>query len=267
MSKGPQTIEEICSKNSGFGEKIISCIKSITTYEFSHSLRKLINEYELELNAIQITKGTDKEFKTSYGIVVSHYNNKKKINELVEYKKIKSDNRRKEQKVIIIIPKEMTGKISIDFICEKYVGLDKTIIINDIEEAVGDKCCCNKNTINFDSKEIEKYFYLPEDTNKTIINDKIPQKDTLLSEKITLIAEEELKSQRNKSQGNEDAIYFEQITNKIEKDYNEIKTSLRRSELDLEIDEYAKLLGIDTNNEDQENISLDELFVGEDWKK
>ena len=80
------------------------------------------------------------------------------------------------------------------------------------------------------------------------------------------IAEEELKGQRNKSQGNEDAIYFEQITNKIEKDYNEIKTSLRRSELDLKIDEYAKLLGIDTNNEDQENISLDELFVGEDWK-
>jgi len=43
-----------------------------------------------------------------------------------------------------MIPVSCTGKITIAFICEKFIGLDQYIYIPDIEIAVGKKCMCRK---------------------------------------------------------------------------------------------------------------------------
>lgn len=167
--ENPRKIEMLAAKNAPFGSLLIDMAKSIPKLELKYEINPIFNKKSrmgvlntnnLNQKAFKMTLFVKLHYKklisqedfdpyTCFFLMVSNCKNK-----LISKKKIKPNSNDKE--IIFNITNGITDEsfpITIFIVCEKFIGLDKSVTI----ENVNDKNGITSNSLNLTNKTLHDY--------------------------------------------------------------------------------------------------------------
>lgn len=135
-SENPRKLEAVCGKNAPFGNILIDLVKSIPVIDLRYEILKVTKYLKLSMSVSlpykRLAQQDDFDPYSTYRLIVCDCKNA-----IIFKKKLKPNGYGKNIYLTATGISAISFPLNIHMICEKYIGLDKLLIINSPEDKNG----------------------------------------------------------------------------------------------------------------------------------